>query len=482
MALNSTTGAITGTPVTAGSYSFTVKATDANNQSASQPLSVTVFSALTITTSTLANGIVGISYSAACSASGGQSPYTFSLSAGALPTGLSLNSSTCAITGTPTTNGTFNFSVKVTDTETTPQSFTQPLSITVSPALTITSTTAPNGSVGLAYSFVLTAQNGTPGYTWSIVSGALPAGLSLNPSSGLISGTPTTAGSYSFTVKVTDSGSPQQTQSLPFSNVSIAAGLTITTTYLPNGTAGTAYTGPLAAQNGNPPYTWSVASGSLPAGLALNSSSGAISGTPTSAGTFNFIVKVTDSSSPTAQTTQQPLSITIASVLTLSSAALPNAAVGVPYNTSCSASGGTQPYNFSLLGSLPAGLSLNATNCAINGTPTGAPGTSNFTIKVTDSSSPQQTVNQGFSIVVGAGLTITTSSVPGGSVNSPYSFQLVAQNGGTPYGWALTSGALPPGSDSHRWRRHQWHTHVGGYLLVHRARHRYRRPKYLAEL
>ncbi len=441
LSLNSSNGAITGTPTAAGSFTFSIKVTDGQGQSASHSLSVAVASILSITTTTLSNGIAGVGYSSACTATGGVTPYTFAISGGALPTGLSLNTSTCAITGTPSASGTFNFLIRATDSGSVSQTATQPLSITVNPALAITSTTAPNGSVGLSYAYNFTAQYGSGSYTWSLFSGTLPAGLGLS-SAGLLSGTPTTAASYTFTVKVTDNGTPVQTQTQAFT-VSIGAGLTVTTTSLPNGTVGSPYSANLGAQNGVPPYTWSIV-GSLPTGLSLSGST--ISGNPSAGGTFNITARVTDSSSPTAQVATQALSITIASTLTLSSASFPNGVVGVSYATNCSASGGTTPYTFAIAtGTLPPGLSLNTSNCIINGTPSGSGGTYNFSIRVTDVSTPVQSVTQSFSISINQGLTITSTSVPNGAVSSPYNFSLVAANGVTPYGWALTAGALAPG-------------------------------------
>jgi hypothetical protein len=442
VSFNASTGALSGSTTATGAFPFTIKATDANNQASSKSITVTVYPVLTITTTTLANGIAGISYSAACAATGGNGTYSYAISAGALPTGLSLNASTCAITGPPSASGTFNFSITASDTETTPQTYTQPLSITINPALIITSATVPNGSTNLAYSSLLAAQNGTQPYSWSYT-GNLPPGLNLNPA-GLISGTPSATGTYTFTAKVTDSGSPQQSATKSFT-ISISAGLTITTTSLANGIVNSSYSAALSAQNGTAPYTWSLASGSLPGGLSINGSS--ITGTPNSAATFAFIVKVVDSGSP-QQTATQALTITIAPVLTLNTGGFPNGIVGVAYSGSCSVNGGTGTLTFAVIsGSLPSGLGLNSTNCNVTGTPaSGTAATYNFTIKVTDQGSPQQTATQSFSFTISAGLAITSSAtLPAGTIGQTYSYSLAAQNGTPPYTWANTSGTFPPG-------------------------------------
>jgi subtilisin family serine protease len=174
------------------------------------------------------------------------------------------------------------------------------------PAPTITTTSLPGGTVGTPYSETLQASGGTPPYTWTLDAGALPAGLTLNASTGVVSGTPTTAGTASFTVKVTDSASQSDTQDL---SLAVAPPpLTITTTSLPAGAVGVAYSQTLEATGGTPPYGWSLDTGTLPVGLTLNASTGVVSGTPTTAGTASFTARVTDGA---AQSDTQALSIAV---------------------------------------------------------------------------------------------------------------------------------------------------------------------------
>src|SRR5207302_283116 len=149
------------------------------------------------------------------------------------------------------------------------QTASQPLSLTINPA-TLSITTAsplPTGTAGAAYSQPLTATGGTSSYSWSVISGTLPAGLTL--SSGVISGTPTTAAIVSFTVQVTDSGT--QTVAIPVSLTISSPQLSIITASLVAGIAGVTYSQTLTASGGTPPYTWSVTSGTLPTGLTLSS-------------------------------------------------------------------------------------------------------------------------------------------------------------------------------------------------------------------
>src|SRR4029077_7125840 len=207
----------------------------------------------------------------------GTTPYTWSITSGTLPTGLSLVSSTGVISGTPTGIGTSNFTVQVTDANSLASA--QPLSLTVVAPLTVTTTSLPNGTQSAAYSTTLAATGGTTPYTWSIASGTLPTGLSLVSSTGVISGTPTGTGTSNFTAQVTDANS--LTASKPLSITVGATPPTVTTASLPHATTNAAYHTTVTATGGTTPYTWSITVGTLPAGLALASSTGVISGTPT---------------------------------------------------------------------------------------------------------------------------------------------------------------------------------------------------------
>ncbi len=177
--------------------------------------------------------------------------------------------------------------------------------------LVITTTTLPAATEDVPYSAGLSAYGGTPPYSWTIDSGSLPAGLGVS-SGGVISGTPSTLAAFSFSVEVTDSTSPTaETATAAFSGtVASAPSPVITTTSLPAGTVGVHYSTTLVAANGASPYSWAIASGSLPPGLVL-STGGVISGVPTTSTTFSFAVTVTDSASPTPQSSTASLSILV---------------------------------------------------------------------------------------------------------------------------------------------------------------------------
>ena len=366
--------------------------------------------ALTVAISQLATGQVQQSYQATLAASGGTTPYSWSVLSGSLPPGLALTAATGQISGTPTQSGTFSFTLLVKDSGSPPQTASKAFSISIVPGtpapLQITATSLPGGQVGTPYSATLTVTGGTTPYSWSIVAGALPVGLTLQASTGLISGTPSQSGTFSFTVQVQDSGSPVQAarQALSITVAAAPTPLQIATTSLANGQIGTAYSAMLTASGGTTPYNWSFA-GSFPPGLALGASTGQISGTPTQSGTFSFTIQVKDSGSP-VQTASQAFSISIVPgtppPLQIATISLPAGQVSVTYSATVTASGGTTPYTWSIVsGSLPPGLTLGASTGQITGTPSQT-GTFSFTVQVQDSGSPAQTATQVLSTAIGA--------------------------------------------------------------------------------
>jgi hypothetical protein len=436
--LNAVTGAITGTPTATGSFNFTVQVADSASVKASQAFSLQI-SAVTITNSpTLPSGAVGVAYSQTLSASGGAAPYTWSITAGALPGGLQLSAGG-SISGSPTATGTFVFTVQVADSAAVKA--TKQFSITIVAGLTITTApTLPAGVSGVSYSQSLAAVGGTTPYTWSITTGSLPNGLSLNSSNGAITGTPSSNGNFNFTVQVSDAASVKSTKAF---SITIAPGLTITSApTLPSGSVGVAYTQPLSASGGSLPYQWSVSAGALPAGVALSATTGSVSGTPTSSGTFTFTVRVTDAN--TVSVTKQ-FTLTIASGLVIATPPdLPGGSVASAYAQNLTVAGGTSPYNWSVTsGSLPGGLSLNPSSGVISGTPAAA-GTFSFVVQVIDSS--LRSASKGFTLKIVASLAITTpANLPPGSIGAAYSQSLAAVGGLRPYTWAVIIGAPPPG-------------------------------------
>ncbi len=297
--------------------------------------------------------------------------------------------------------------------------------------LTITAATLPTGTVGTAYSYSLPATGGIPPYVWSINSGTLPAGLKLS-TKGTISGTPVAAGTVSFTVAVIDSEAVPASTTANFS-ITIQSELAVTSLSPPAGTVGVNYSTTLAATGGVTPYTWSLASGSLPAGLNL-SAAGVISGKPTASGASTFTVQVTDSGGTSQQTAIAQLTIAI-NVVTITTTSLPNAAVNVLYSAPLAAIGGVTPYSWTMSGTLPSGLSLNSAG-VISGTPISTGGAT-FTVHVADSERPPATSSTQLTLTVNGG----SGSA---SMRGNYAFYL---NGFNPAGaWTLAGSFIADGN------------------------------------
>jgi len=409
-------------------------------------------------------------YSTTCSVSGGSPPYAWG-TGGTVPNGLSLMSSGSAATvsGFPTGTGAYNYSIQATDSATTPQTGSQTFTTpSIAPALTL-SCTNPAGpaEVGVAYSNTCTVSNGVSPYTWSAI--VVPAGLTATPAGATltISGSPTTAGTFSYTVKVTDSASPTVSQTAPYSGT-IVAPLTITCTVSSGPPEqNDQYSGTCTAAGGTPPYAWSVTGGSLPNGLSFASGSNTaiVSGSPSGTGAYGYSIQVMDSA-PTPQSKTQAYSGTIASALTLSctNSSAPTE-VGVAYSNTCSAVNGIAPYNWSIaIGSLPSGLTAavggaNNSTYTISGTPS-AVGNFSYRIAVTDSAasltvpnppplgsgSPVATQSKDYSgqVFSAPSVACTVTSGPP-EQGDPYSTKCTVTGGTPTYTWTISSGSLSGG-------------------------------------
>ena len=293
LTLDSSTGVISGTPSSSATTLFTLTATDANGCTATRSHSITpLCPAISITPSSLAQGTVGTAYSRTLAASGGTAPYgSWTVTSGALPTGLTLNASTGVISGTPTAPASpaTSFTVRVTDTYGCQGS--QTVSLQICPVVSLSATTPAVGMVGTSYSHAVSASGGAAPYSFAITTGTLPPGLNLNTSTGVISGTPTQAVSRSITLRATDANGCSGTRSYTFSTACPAISLTPLT--LPTAYFGGAYDQTLVASGGTAPYTYIIEQGALPTGLFL-ASNGIISGAPSVVGDFTFTVKVQD--------------------------------------------------------------------------------------------------------------------------------------------------------------------------------------------
>ena len=455
LGLNASTGAITGTPKASdvGTFNFTVSVVDAYGDTAtSGSLSITIAAApaISFTGSVPATGTYNVAFTGSAAATGGAGALTYSISAGGLPGDLSLSASTGAISGTPSKAadvGVFNFTVQAADAY--GDSATQGYTLTISyAAMSITTATLPTGYVnGLYPNETLTATGGTGVATndqWQVSGGALPGGLTLS-SAGVISGTiasATTTGTYNFTAKVTDTvAGISGTADL---SIVVDAGVSVTTSSLPTGYVGSAYTSTTLQASGGTGtgYQWIVTGGTnLPSGLTL-SLGGALSGTPMNPGTTSVTFQVTDSIGNSATAT---LSITINAGVSVTAPALSSAYPGTAYASAAfTASGGsgtgfTWSWAAASGSTLPNGLGIDSSTGIVSGTPANT-GTSSATssVVVTATDSVGNKGSATVSITIEASVTVTSpATLPAGTVGVSYSQGLAASGGsGTGYTWS----------------------------------------------
>jgi hypothetical protein len=420
--LNSVTGLVSGTTLDSGAYSFTIKAENAIG-SITQSFSGTVQSPPSWPDQTLGAIIQGVAYSDGVSATG-TATITYSVYSGSLPSGLSLNSSTGAITGTTGSTGSYNFTIRATNSwGHTSKAFTG----TIYTAPAWTDSTITNMIYGQAYSDAV-AASGYPAVTYSISTGALPSGITLNSSTGAIAGTSTTAGSYSFTVKAENA----------VSNVTqlFTDDLYVTPAWTDNTlvafTYNAAYSNQVVA-TGTPTYT--ISSGTLPTGLSLNSSTGAVTGTPTYYGAYSFTVQAANETGSVTQS----FSGAINKVPTWDDETLADAL----YNTAYSDSLSTLSYpvaTFSVTsGSLPTGLTLSSSG-TLSGTST-ATGNHSFTITATNS---EGSINKSFSFNVNRAPSWSDETLGAITQGVAYS-DGVSAIGTATIVYSVYSGSLPTG-------------------------------------
>ncbi|MBC7917698.1 MAG: autotransporter domain-containing protein [Rhodoferax sp.] len=391
LTLNSATGAITGTPTGAssGTYNLTLSVTT----TAGTTSKAVSFDISGITSASTANGIqndVFPTYTITTSLSASAYGLT-----GTLPTGLVFNSATGQITGTATLSGDFNITVQAT----TPSGIVQrnvliriasagvPL-ITTTPTLLAAPAPSLAGTVGTPISSIQVNASNPPisANSYAVSAGTLPPGLTLNSGTGLISGTPTTSGDYPVTLSANNSSGAGSlsvvmrvnANAAPTINSSATGGGTV-------GIAGTQYTITTTGANG-PVSGYSIASGALPPGLALNATTGVISGTPTTSGLFALSVGATNTGGKTA-TQAITLTINPDKVPTITSPANGSAtklSIGIVAALQIEANN-PPLLSFSITqGSLPTGLSLDASTGLISGTPTTPTVASNITITATN--------------------------------------------------------------------------------------------------
>lgn len=436
-------GVLLGLPLETGNFLIEIEVTDSGGNTGREGYTLIIDPAegiIDIDPASLAEGTYGSPYSETVTASGGAGGYVFAMSAGTLPTGVSFDP-TGNFSGTPTQTGSFGITIDVIDDQGNTGSRDYTLVVNAADILTIAPTTVPNGTYGATYSQQLTATGGDGSYTFSVTLGALPAGLAIN-GAGLLSGTPTETGTFNFDVGVVDGQGNTGSQSYTLVIEAASGIIAINPTSLPDGTFGVSYNQVLTALGGAGGYVFSLASGTLPAGLALDLA-GAIAGTPTETGAFNIQVDVVDSQGNTGSITYS-FSIDTIDTLAIAPPAVPDGTFGIAYSQQLSATGGTGDYQFSVTsGALPNGLSLSQGGL-ISGTPVET-GAFSFDVLVVDSQGNTGQINYSISVAVITTLAISPATVPDGMFQTAYSQQLSASGGDGAYTFGIAFGNLPSG-------------------------------------
>ena len=432
---------MSGTPTTACACSVTVTATDSEALTATASFTWNITNTVTVANPGAKSSVTGTAITPVTdSATDSQSGATLTWSATGLPAGLSINSSTGTISGTPTAPGTSSVTVKATDGAgySGSASFTWTVTNTVSVANPGNKSSVSGTAITPVTDSATDSQSGAT-LTWSAT--GLPAGLSINGSSGTISGTPTTAGSSSVTVKATDgagySGSATFTWTISNTVAVTNPGNQASVT----GSAITPVTDSATDSQSGATLTWSATG--LPAGLSINSSSGTISGTPTTPGTSSVTVTAGDPSGANGSATfSWTVSNTVAVANPGSQSAVTGTAVS-PLAASATDSQSGATLTWSATG-LPAGLSVNASTGTVTGTPT-APCTCSVTLKATDGAgfSGSATFTWTVANTVAVATPGSQSNVTGTAISPVSNSATDSQAGVSTFTWSATG--LPAG-------------------------------------
>jgi hypothetical protein len=279
-------GAVTGTPTAGGSWSFYVQATDSWGLKSEVRFTINIGQKLTVSTNGLLDATVGVPYSQALATTGGKAS-GWSVTSGALPPGLAL-SGAGVISGTPTAIGASTFIVTATSGS---QQDTKQLTLTVLAPLGVSVVALPPAIVGTPFTAQVGASGGSGTYSFRLVGGALPSGLTLDGTSGVVGGTPKASGSFTALLSVNAAGGGEAQKAV---TLVVSPKLSIRTATLPSGKAGRRYSARIVVGGGLAPVTLSSTS-LFPPGIVLNAETGRLVGTPKRRGTYRLSVTAKDS-------------------------------------------------------------------------------------------------------------------------------------------------------------------------------------------
>jgi murein DD-endopeptidase MepM/ murein hydrolase activator NlpD len=401
ISLNPETGVLSEIPLSEtsndkGDFLFIIQAMDAGNDTCQKEFFWKILDDLSIVTDDIPDGAIHKSFNFAINANGGQLPYYFRIKSGTLPSGLFLDNKKGSIYGTPTSRQKYAFTIEVSDGGSPAQIAEKAYQIEISDELFISTKALPNSRLDKAYTATITASLGEPPFQWRLESGALPEGLTLtsSPTVATLEGTPNTAGTYVFTIEVSDT--LQNTVTREFT-MEIYTDVIIDTTELERANPGLAYSGSIEVHGGMPPYELKIIQGSLPVGLRLNPTTGVISGAPdpVSGSSATFIVHVTDSGDPSGFT-EKEFALWVVDPLEIITDTMTQGLQKTPFAAGFEGQGGIEPYTWSIAqGSLPKGMTLNPDTGALSGTPIEC-GLFNFTLHMEDSAKVPYSITKAF--------------------------------------------------------------------------------------
>uniref|UniRef100_A0A832HZT5 FlgD/Vpr Ig-like domain-containing protein n=1 Tax=Eiseniibacteriota bacterium TaxID=2212470 RepID=A0A832HZT5_UNCEI len=501
LALDRASGALSGTPLAAGSFSFTVSATDVSACAGEAAFELAVGCApRAVLPAALADGVAGFAYADTLTASAGAPPFAWAVTAGALPAGLALDAATGVIAGTPLAGGNAAFSVSVTDAYGCAATADRTLTVFATPPIS-TVTPATGGAclsatrTCVTVPFVFTRSDSAPVRVVSVTFRADPARLALctpgDPGASIrqgpwldafgntlqqivahgdgsftvdqaILGLPcgATGGGVLFTVDLAAAGpdgpaavtvtdvrvrdcdnAPVGAVAGPAGSVEVhLAPMALAPDTLADAAVGVPYEAAITASPGLAPLAFAITAGAPPPGLAL-APGGALAGTATAFGSFAFTVTATDAGGCTGSRAYA-LDVVCPPIAALP-AALPSVVAGVPYAQALAASAGVPPFTFALAsGALPPGLALSP-----DGTLSGAStalGSHAFSVAVTDGAACAGETPYTLHVVCPP-LTVLPPSLPDAVLDEPYALALSASAGTAPFTWSVTAGALPGG-------------------------------------
>ena len=385
LTLDATTGTISGTPTSQDFEQVVIQARD-TGASTTKSFQVNSWAKFILQPIAAAPAHTNVPYNLMLTSNSAITAW--SLVGGNFPPGLTFPQGlggAPSITGTPTTVGSYTFTVQAID-NTVPQTATLDITIVVDSRVTITKSSLAVGGETHVYSDSFTAVNGTPPLHWS-AQNAFPPGLSVNATTGAVTGTPTAGGFYSYTVQVTDSSVPAQTDSAQ-NSISIEFVPHFNFNNSTPAIIGNFYVGFLGLSGGNGQFTITVTSGGLPPGLSI--SGGEVLGFPTQLGAFTANLQAVDTTSPPYTATTTITIVVVPPPIVMSNMVSSPAPVNALYHSQIGVTGGTPPYSWALAsGQLPAGVALDIATGFLDGTPSKT-GLYSFQIKATDSSSPPQ--------------------------------------------------------------------------------------------